>query len=159
MKYAVAMFLSSFSIAAREAPAASPVLNYIETRLPKSGVLKRTDEFVYVDVDDAYIHQLIPLIQDQGFVEPPYFGDNLVGAHITVIYPDEMLKYQIGEMEELGKEIPFSSKECVVVKPIKLPVDEVYFVTVNAPQLDQFRAKHGLPKREYDFHITIGVKP
>jgi hypothetical protein len=52
------------------------------------------------------------------------------------------------------------SKGCKVVHPPKWKeMDEVYFVEVESPELDRLRKKYGLPKREYEFHITIGVKP
>jgi hypothetical protein len=38
-------------------------------------------------------------------------------------------------------------------------MSEVYFVVVEAPELDRIRAKYGLPQRLYPFHITIGAKP
>ncbi len=135
-------------------------LNYIQTHLPNYGVLKESAGFVYVDVDDEFIHQLVTFIQEDGFEEPPYFGNaDLIGAHITVMYPDEVKNYGIGEIQEAGEIIYFTPIECKVVHPPQWKeIDEVFFVVVEAPQLDQIRKKYGLPKREYDFHTTIGVK-
>ena len=76
------------------------------------------------------------------------------------MYPDEIKKYGIKKVKECGDVISFVPQTCQVVHPPKWKeIDEVYFVVVEAPQLDQIRKKYGLPKREYDFHITIGVKP
>lgn len=146
---------------AKEAPSFQEILNYIQTNLPHSGILKQAEGFVYVDLDDEYIHKLVTFIHADGFEKPPYFGNSeVVGAHITVIYPDEMTKYGIGEIEECGKAIHFDPKNCQVVKPPNWEeIEEVYFIVVESPELDRFRVKYGLPKREYDFHITIGVKP
>lgn len=158
--FLITLFATSF---AQEIPAPScpVILSYIEQNLPHHGTLRSSNGFVYIDLDDEYVHKLITFIQQDGFQEPPYFGDaSLVGAHITVIYPDETTKYGIKEMEECGEVISFVPKKCQVVHPPRWKeIDEVYFIVVDAPQLDQIREKYGLPKREYDFHITIGVKP
>lgn len=134
------------------------VLDAIEKELPHYGVLKHEGDFVYVDLDDDYIHKLVQLIPNEGFQEPPYFGRaDLVGAHISVIFPGEC---NVEEIQEYGQKIPFTIKECQVVRPLQmLGVDEVYLVVVDAPELAFIRKKYGLPKYKYDFHITIGVKP
>ena len=149
------------SCGAREIPSDSIVLKYVENHLPHCGVLKNSGRFVYVDVDDEYIHKLISFIQKDGFEEPPYFGaEDLVGAHISVIYPEEIKKFIVEDIQECGETISFTPKRCEVVNPpIWQGIDEVYFIVVEAPELDRIREKYGLPKRKYEFHITIGVKP
>lgn len=152
------MINSSWGIATPP-PACFPILEYIQHEMPLCGVLKKSEDFVYVDVDDCYIHKLVTFIEKEGFEEPPYFEGG-VGAHITVMYSDEVKKYGIKDIQECGEIIYFSVKECKVVTPPRWEeIEEVYFVTVEAPELDCIRKKYGLPKREYDFHITIGVKP
>lgn len=159
MKLKILVFLSIFVIScfgclAAEAPSCSKLIEYAEHQLPHWGVLKNSDGFVYVDLDDDYIHQLVGLID--GYEEPPYFeGMYTAGAHISVIYPNE----KVGEIEECGQMIPFTIKDCQVVHPPRWKeIDEVYFIVVEAPELDALRMKYGLPKREYEFHITIGIK-
>ena len=143
------------------APSCPAVLDYIQKNLPQSGVLKYSGGFVYVDVDDEYIRALVKFIQKDGFVEPPYFGSpDAAGAHITVIYPEEITKYGVEKIDECGETIDFIPKKCQVVRPPQMQdIDEVYFIVVEAPELDLIRKKYDLPKREYDFHITTGVKP
>lgn len=162
-KYAQIFFASlSIHSFAQEipAPSCSEILSCVEESLPQHGILKNSEGFLYVDLDDQYVHKLIPFIECDGFQEPPYFGDGLVGAHITVIYPQEMEEYGIRQIEECGETISFCPQRCQVVHPSRMKgVDEVYFIVVEAPELDEIRAKYGLPKREYAFHITIGVKP
>lgn len=137
------------------------VLEYVQDNLSHRGVLRKSGNFIYVDVDEDYIDELIGLIQEQGFIEPPYFGrEDLVGAHISVIYKDEAKQYQIDSIEECGQLIDFVPKECVVVRPPNWKeMEEVYVIVVEAPQLDRIRMKYGLPKSKYPFHITVGVKP
>lgn len=136
------------------------ILEYAEKNLPHSGILKNQEGFIYVKVDDAYIHNLIPFLASEGFEEPPYFGrPDLVGAHITVVYPDEVKKYGLKTLHELGQTISFTLENCKVIHPPRWKgVDEVYLIVVDSPELDQIRAKYGLSKRHYAFHITIGIK-
>jgi hypothetical protein len=117
-------------------------------------------DFVYVDVDDAYIHKLIRFIEKDGFKEPPYFeSPRLGGAHISVMYKNETKEYGIKDLQECGEVICFTPKECRIVRtPGWKESDEVYIIVVDAPELNRIREKYGLPKG-YDFHITIGVKP
>ncbi len=151
-----------FSYAALDNASCPKILSYAQNQLSHRGVLQTCESFVYVNIDDEYIHKLIKFIKKEGFEEPPYFGDsNLVGAHITAIYPDEVKKYGITKVPECGRVIDFTPKECqVVVKPPTWQeVDALYLVVVEAPELDAIRRKYELPHRKYDYHITIGVKP
>lgn len=122
------------------------------------GVLRENEEgFVYLDIDDNYIHQLIHYIKGSGYEKPPYFGEpHLVGAHISVIYAAEEKK---GEIAEEGKVIYFTPLECKIVQPPNWEgIEGACIIEVDAPELDKIRAKYGLPKFEFGYHITIGVK-
>ena len=72
--FLVTIFATAF---AQEVPAPScpEILHYIEKELPHHGTLRNSDGFVYVDLDDDYVHKLITFIQQDGFQEPPYFED------------------------------------------------------------------------------------
>lgn len=155
------LFIGAALQASSPAPQCSEVLEYAAYHLPQQGELKFSDGFVYVKVDDGYIHELVQLLFNEGFEEPPYFGKgDLVGSHITVIYPDEVKRNGITAIDECGQIINFTLQECQVVHPPRWnAIDEVYFIVVNAPELDTIRQKYGLPKREFNSHITIGVKP
>ena len=146
---------------AQESFSCQKTLSYIENHLPKYGVLKSSENFIYVDLNDDYIHQIIPFIQEDGFETPPYFENrNLVGAHITIGYPYEMIKYGIREIYLPEKVIHFIPKECQIVHPLKLHgINEIYLIVVESLELDQIRQELGLPKKKYDFHITVGIKP
>lgn len=146
---------------AQEPAHCNQVMQYVEKQLPHWGILQMTSKgFIYVDVDDAYIHSLISFIAADGFEEPPYFGSGGVGAHITVALPAESKKYGIESIQECGEKINFVPKGCKVVHPPTWPeMEEVYFIEVEAPVLNRIRAQYGLPLEHYDFHITIGIKP
>lgn len=161
MKYLILLTLLVCSSGqAREDASCATILDHVHTELPHYGVLKSTERWVYVDLDDAYIHTLIGFIQSEGFEEPPYFGTaDLVGAHITVVYPEEMEQCEIRVIEEDGEVISFIPTQCEIVpSPRRQGIDEVSLIIVEAPALDRIRQKYGLPKRKYPFHITFGVK-
>lgn len=160
IKYFLPLLLLLGQPAFSEAPVCQDKILHYSQQLPHSGVLKNRGDFLYVDVEDGYIHKLIREIESEGFIEPPYFGSSdLVGAHITVMYPDEMKEYGIQDVEECGQTIEFSLKDCQLVSPPRWKeVESVYVLTVEAPELDSLRAKYGLPEKRHAFHITIGLK-
>lgn len=154
--FLIALFATPFVEAALP-PASHAILNYIEKNLPQYGTLKISRGFVYLDLDDEYIHKLNRFIQKEGFAEPPYFGFFLVGAHISVMSAKETEKNGIKKVEECGQVISFIPQTCEIVHPHQLKdIDEVYIINVEAPQLERIREKYGLPK--HAFHITIGIK-
>lgn len=161
MKYVILSAILLFeSCSAYEPLSESKVLECFHAQL-HSGVLKRVQDFLYVDIDDALIHQIAPLIQEEGFSKPSYFDNELVGAHISAAFPAEIEK--INEIAECGTEISFIPKRCEIVyleqpSPFLPNVKELYLLIIEAPQLDQIREKYGLPKQRYAFHITLGVK-
>ena len=157
----ILLMLICYHCPAQETPSCQRVLNCIQNNLPHYGILKKTEEFVYLDLNDEYIHTLIALIQEDGFVEPPYFGKvDLVGAHISIMDSQEVRNYGIKEIQQCGELIYFTPKECKIVHPPRWQeIDEVYIIVVEAPELDRIRNQYGLPMRTYDYHITIGVKP
>lgn len=136
-----------------------PTIIHAASRLKCKGRLaKLQNNFTYLDIDDAYIHTLFPLLQDQQIKKPDYFGEEAVGAHITVIYPGE--SKEINE-EDLNQEYDFAIKELVAVKIEK---KTYYAILVESPSLMELRKKYDLPNllcfKSYSigFHITIGVK-
>lgn len=134
----------------------SEIKSYIEHNLETCGTLEQTEKgFVYVKVSDEFIYSLQEMIIPEGFSPPPYFGEKLVGAHITVIKADEALTDKI---EELGEKIFFEVIECQIVYPHHFDgVDAAYILTIESPELDAIREKYGLRKPIYPFHITIGI--
>lgn len=145
---------------ALNAPAAKQVEAYSKKNLAASGVIRQQGNFVYVDVDDRYVHKLLPFIKKYGYVTPPYFGKpGLVGAHISLIDASDVQKYGI-VVKEIGKRVNFKIKKATVEKPpLWKTVDRVYFIEVHCPYLTKLRAKYGLPKRTHQYHITVGIKP
>ena len=133
------------------------IKSYIEKNLPTQGILEQTKNgFAYVKVDDDYIYELHKFIQNEDYLLPPYFGENLVGAHISVIHSKESPREAI---EELGLHITFEIIGLEKVCPQTMRgIESAYILIIHAPILDAIRTKYGLPSLHYPYHITVGVK-
>ncbi len=136
---------------------AIPNNELIETAktLPRLGALKVSDErLVYLDIDDNYIHELFPLIDYPGVNKPDYFAAG-IGAHISIIYPNEY-NYALIEKQSMFQ---FEVNHLFMAKTN----DAIYFaLSVNAPDLLTIRRKNNLSTKlnlngyRVDMHITIG---
>ena len=142
-------------------PASSrTILDYVQKHLPLRGTLQSDGKFVYVKIEDDYVHALTPLIQEKDFHEPPYFGKpGLVGAHITVINLYELRKLKMQAFAESGETIEFTLKACDIMHPPHWHKgSEVYVIQVDAPRLQEIRKRYGLAELKYPFHITVARK-
>ncbi len=133
------------------------VVQYAQKNLSLTGqLLVKSDGFAYLKVDDAYIHDLFPMLglEKDGFNKPPYFrSKEAPGAHISVFYKDEHIK-----AAEVGQYFRFELKQIVIVKADK---DTSYAVLqVVSPELERLREKYGLsPKLHgHEYHISLGKK-
>ena len=64
----------------------APAIINAATHLIQKGQLAISkNNLVYLDIDDAYIHELFPLTESANFKMPDYFGEGSAGAHITII--------------------------------------------------------------------------
>jgi hypothetical protein len=69
----------------------APAIMNAASHLKKKGRLAiSNNNLVYLNIEDAYIHNLFPLLQDHQIKMPDYFGEGSVGAHITAIYPEHL---------------------------------------------------------------------
>jgi hypothetical protein len=135
-----------------------PDLINAASHLALEGKLAISDNnLVYLDVDDAYINQLFPLLQNQQIKKPDYFGEKSAGAHITVVYPEENKKIN---KNDLGHKHDFIIKDIVTAE---LGLKTYYVLLVESPSLLQLRRRYTLPDMlcfkgySIGFHITIGV--
>jgi hypothetical protein len=136
-----------------------PELISAASHLSLEGKLEISDNnLVYLDVDNAYIHRLFPLLQNQQIKKPDYFGEKSAGAHITVIYPEENKTINKNDLDQKHK---FIIKDIVTAQ---LGLKTYYVLLVESSSLLQLRKKRQLPDllcfKGYSigFHITIGVK-
>jgi hypothetical protein len=127
-------------------------------RLSLKGSTQTTENNLFcLSIDDAYIHQLFPLLEDGRVKKPDYFGEKSVGAHITIIYPEENKKV---DAYDLQQELSFFVKDIVTAE---IGQKTYYVLLIESPSLLKLRKKYSLPKllsfKGYSigFHITIGV--
>lgn len=127
--------------------------------LPATGRLEKSSEgYTYLNIDDRFIHDLYPLLPPHtNIIKPDYFNKYTMGAHITVVYPEEKT---IIDPIHLGEEHTFTILG--VYTGVIMP--KQYFVLlVNAPSLTALRNKYKLgpklsfKKHHIDLHITVGV--
>ncbi|HEX4045091.1 MAG TPA: hypothetical protein VHZ76_05435 [Gammaproteobacteria bacterium] len=136
-----------------------PELLNTASYLPSNGKLAISDNnLIYLDIDDAYIHQLFPLLENQQIKKPDYFGGKSAGAHITVIYPEEN---KIINDDDFNREHNFIVKDIVTAM---IGLKTYYVILVESPSLLKLRRRYDLSDKlcfkgySIGFHITIGVK-
>lgn len=138
----------------------------IETvvQFEQKGILKQKDNgYLYLEVSNDFIGEVLPLIQAQGKIVPPrhYTSKKGIGAHISVMYENEQILNEIWEIKELGQEFTFTVMELRTVKLQKdNKIKKLWLLAVDAPGLEQLRESYGLPSKlkNHDFHITIGTQ-
>lgn len=133
------------------------VADYARNTLPQEGTLRmKSDGYVYLKVDDQYIHSLFPKLglKQDGFREPEYFRrPDSPGAHISVFYADEHVV-----PKEIGQTFHFEVKDIVIVKPSKKVNYAV--LEIQSPELEQLRQKYGLNAKlhNHEYHISLAKK-
>jgi hypothetical protein len=137
-----------------------PAIIHAASHLKCRGQLARSENnLTYLDIDDAYIHKLFPLLQNNQIKIPNYFGVKSSGAHISIIYPEENIQIN---GDDLNREHEFKVNGAFAAE---IGLKKYYVLMVDAPSLLLLRRKYGLsdmlPFKGYsiDFHITIGVQP
>ncbi|HEV8051285.1 MAG TPA: hypothetical protein VGP47_02240 [Parachlamydiaceae bacterium] len=127
----------------------------------QKGILKQKDNgYLYVEVSNDFIAEALPWIDAQGKLVPPrhYVSKKGIGAHISVMYENELIQNEIWEISELGQEFTFTVME---LRTVKLTRDnkmkKLWLIAVAAPELEKLREDYGLSPRlkGHDFHITI----
>jgi serine protease inhibitor len=124
--------------------------------LPKTGILKEKNGYIYLKLNNEYIHKLCPIIQkfDYKAKKPPYFrAPESVGSHISVMYETETSNFKV---KEINQEFDFSINKVKIVKSAKI---NYYVLEVESPRLEQLRIKYGLSRflKGYKFHTTIAI--
>jgi len=136
------------------------LVSFANSNLKRIGkVVQAETGYVYLKVDDDFIHRLFPMIQESKKEIPNYFLTDGIGAHSTVLYADELKDGPA--ITEIGTDITF---EIGSFFKANILGKTYYGITIISPQLSQLRKKYGLdPDRlnfkgfKVPFHITIGV--
>ena len=138
-------------------PLEFPEIKETAEKLAPTGQLRQVDGLVYLNIDNDYIHRLFPLIENTQFLKPDYFSPNKIGAHVSVIYPEENI---LCGSDDLDRVHGFKIKN---VCSATLNERNYFILTVASESLFHIREKYELPKMpifkgySVDFHITIGV--
>ena len=127
--------------------------------LDTEGIIRQRENYCYLKIDDNYIHNIQPLLAKYGNIaKPAYFTPpEDVGAHISVIYPEE------GMMAQTDMEQKHAFSICGLIKA-KYGLQEFFALSVSSPSLATFRQTYYLAPnptfkgQEIMFHITVGVR-
>lgn len=129
--------------------------------LQTKGWIEQTDEYCYLNIDDGFVHSAFPQLAafGDGIQKPDYFhASDAIGAHISVIYPEEhveLLRENMGQIHhfQLGRLIK-----------AQYDVSTYFILSVISPSLNCLRQMHHLAVQptfkgqQIMFHITIGVR-
>lgn len=154
MKTFLLFILFPLSLFSLENPA---LISHAEKQLAHHGVLQKKETgFTYLKVDDAYIHTLYELIEEEGFQKPPYFRRaDAPGAHISVLYEKE--GESLRGIPRIGEVFSFTIKE---LAKIRTRDKEYIILRVLSPELEKYRTSLGFTPRlqNHDFHISLAVR-
>ncbi len=131
--------------------------------VPLTGILRQTKKgFVYLKIPNDVMNGLFDCIDEPNIEKPPYNNSKFgrVGAHISVMYADEIKGKNI-EISEIGKEFEFKLGKFYSTVPQGWDnVSRVWFITVEAPELEKLRQKYKLTKKlnGHEFHISVAIR-
>lgn len=119
------------------------------------GILtQKQNGFVYLDISNAFITSLAPLVEIPGELKVPPTAARSVGAHISVFNETENIV-----PNQLGQAFSFQVKEVrSLVIHTRDGLKKLWVIAVDSPELEALRQSYGCsPKlKGHDFHITIG---
>lgn len=146
-----------FSLEARidyRAETQPPAVEKALTFSPQGTLKQKDNGFVYLDVDNAFIDQVVPLLDHEGRLQPLPTSELSMGAHISVFYEIEQVS-----PEEIGQKFSFEVQE---IRSLTLSNRDkckcLWMIAVHSPELESLRQKYGKsPKlKGHDYHITLG---
>lgn len=158
-----------------------PALEFAKKNLFFSGVFLKTvgkdnsTPYYYLKIEDDFIHALFPLLKDNTLLKPDYFStEKSVGAHISVIYPEEIvanistsISSSSSDSLSISKALPISELNQTFNFDLSGLIDIQVFgkrivaLVVSSPELEKLRIQYGFPKKlNYHnllvpFHITL----
>lgn len=135
------------------------ILEYVKENLPAWGIIKtRKDGYVYAELPNYYIYDPYTLLSQSYAQLPNYFDDeNSIGAHISLILPEENSKKSL----TLPEKIQFDVVDLLCTCPHNLlEVKYLWYLTVKCQEIEEIRKKHNLSPKilDQDFHITFAIE-
>lgn len=157
LTYSLLLLSSATALLAKTPPEIvdQPIAFEHAITITNQGVLKQKENgYVYLDVDNDFIDQIVPLIETDGQLRPLPTSKKSRGAHISVFHEKEgIIPF------ELGKTFTFTVD---TIRKFTLSTRDgfkkLWVIAVISPELEDLRAKYGCkPKLQgNDFHITLG---
>lgn len=137
----------------------NPALLNKAMQLESTGIVAISqNQLAYLKINDEWIHELFPFLQNDQISKPDYFGNESIGAHISIIYPEENTAIN---PKELDQQHHFKIKSIIKAT---LELKKYYAIMVEASSLARLRKAYGLSENLYfkgypiHFHITVGVE-
>jgi len=146
-----------------------PLIQTIKRLCPQQGLLciNLENAYCYLKLEDDFLIDLFPRLKEtikDPIKLPDYFSHGDIGAHISVIYPEEI---NTPEKKASIQKNTFELKHTFqILELIKMPLPHktYYVLSVLAPSLTAIRTEFGLSPllnfRELwvPFHITLAVE-
>ncbi len=134
------------------------IVTYAISHFALQGTLTQANEgYLYLKIDDHFITSLFPLLNTKQKQLPPYFSDPYnIGAHISVIYQDELSTPF--EVNELGSLYLFN---ILGLYSAQIDTNLFFILLVESNELVTIRKKYGFSDTPVyhgiavDWHITI----
>ncbi len=115
--------------------------------------------FTYLDVNNRFVAELMEGLPVEGAFTAISTNAKRMGAHISVIYEDEMIGKEIWTLSEAGQWFTFEVRALRYVdRKAAGGRERLWLLAAWAPGLERLRRSYGLrPKLQgHDFHITLG---
>ena len=132
--------------------------------LENCGELKQKDNgYLYVDVSDKFIAEILPLLECPGRIAPPshYTSKKGIGAHVSVMYENERITNDLWEIAELGETYAFDVTELRSLKVANRDghMKKLWLIALDAPQLEQLRESYGLAPKLKGYQLPAAKNP
>ena len=150
-------------------PSSKEVLDAVKD-LPTCGTVAQNQQngMLYLDLNDDWIFNALTVLQDYGFIRPPFFvyPPFPVGAHVKIVTQREAEDYELfGEKERdvshlIGKTVDFEVVTAHVSYPRikKYGIEARYKIRVKSPELSKIRKElTGLSTGPNNGHFVILV--
>jgi len=117
----------------------------------------KSNGFVYLNVDNKFVTQTVDKLPVTYRFEPLKASGKTMGAHMSVLYENEVIAKEIWNVPEIGKWFQFTVKE---LRYVDKGAKRIWLLACDAPSLERYRKSLGLkPKlQNHDFHITLGYE-
>ena len=160
---------NNFKMSEMAQPTPADVMEAVKD-LPTNGVLAQDgySGMVYLDLEDDWVFKALEVLEDFGYISPPFFVFPPVplGAHVKIISEREAVDYELVGEREGKKEIPGLGKivdfKVVDVFPFHpqlrvYGVESKYKIRVESAGQNK-KGSHWTPPTDLGFCIDVGVR-